>query len=233
MTHAAVLEALSDEQVVGRVRGGDVALFGILMRRHTQRLHRAARAITWDDHEARDVVQNTYVRAYEYLDQFAGRAKFSTWLTRIAVHEALTRRDRARRFMDIEEAAPMLPCHRDNPEQQASDRELAEALEEAIGALPDIHRSVFMLREVDGLSTAETAARLEITKQATKSRLHRARMRLRNRLSTHVRACHLHGSAHSVQEPDNLRPTVAAEAMTQSGDPEMPSDEQVVERVWA
>ena len=233
VTHGGVLEALPDEQIVRRVRGGDVALFGILMRRHTQRLYRAARAITGNDHEARDIVQETYVRAYEHLDQFAGRARFSTWLTRIAVHEALTRKDRGRRLVDLDEATPMLPCPRSDPEHEASDRELAEALEEAIGGLPDIHRSVFMLREVDGLSTAETAARLEITKQATKSRLHRARMRLRNRLLAHVGAHGLAGSAHSTQDTDTLRPTMAAGGRTHGSHPEMPSDEQVVERVWA
>jgi RNA polymerase sigma-70 factor (ECF subfamily) len=203
------------------------------MRRHTQRLYRAARAITGDDHEARDIVQETYVRAYQYLDQFAGRARFSTWLTRIAVNEALTRKHRARRLADIEEASPTLRCPRSDPEREVSDRELAEALEEAIGRLPDIHRSVFILRELDGLSTAETAARLEITKQATKSRMHRARMQLRDRLFAHVGARGRLDSVDSTQETDPLRPTVAAGGRPHRGDPETPSDEQILERAWA
>jgi RNA polymerase sigma-70 factor (ECF subfamily) len=87
-------EPLSDEEVVARVLAGETAMFEIVMRRHNQRLYRVARAILRNDGEAEDVMQDAYVRAYEHLDQFAGRAKFSTWLTRIAVHEALARQPR-------------------------------------------------------------------------------------------------------------------------------------------
>ena len=88
-------EPLSDEEVVARVLAGETGMFEIVMRRHNQRLYRVARAILRNDGEAEDVMQDAYVRAYEHLDQFAGRAKFSTWLTRIAVHEALARQHRA------------------------------------------------------------------------------------------------------------------------------------------
>ena len=88
-------DPLSDEEVVARVLAGETSMFEIVMRRYNQRLYRVARAILRNDSEAEDVMQDAYVRAYEHLDQFAGRAKFSTWLTRIAVHEALTRRRRA------------------------------------------------------------------------------------------------------------------------------------------
>ena len=179
---------LSDEAIVERVRGGDVALLEILMRRYDQRLYRAARAIVRDDDEAKDVVQDAFARAYEHLSAFAGRVTFSTWLTRIAVHEALARTRRAGHLVEIEETMPMLSPPVRGPEQQVSDRELAEALEVAIDALPDAYRSVFMLRDVEGLSTAETAACLEITEQTTKTRLHRARALLRNRLFARARA---------------------------------------------
>ena len=95
-------EPLSDEEVVARVLAGQTAMFEIVMRRHNQRLYRVARAILRNDGEAEDVMQDAYVRAYEHLDQFAGRAKFSTWLTRIAVHEALARQHRGNRFQESE-----------------------------------------------------------------------------------------------------------------------------------
>src|SRR5438105_15128913 len=87
---------LADEEVVHRVLAGETALFEILMRRYNQRLYRVARAILREDAEAEDVMQDAYVRAYQHLDQFAGRAKFSTWLTRIAVHEPLAPAPRAK-----------------------------------------------------------------------------------------------------------------------------------------
>src|SRR5512144_1472201 len=95
-------EPLSDEEVVTRVLAGETGLFEIIMRRHNQRLYRVARAILRNDAEAEDVMQDAYVRAYEHLGQFAGKAKFSTWLTRIAVHESLSRRRRVKRHQELE-----------------------------------------------------------------------------------------------------------------------------------
>src|SRR6266851_7235327 len=95
---------LTDEELVTRVLNGETALFEILMRRYNQRLYRVARSILRDDGEAEDVMQDAYVRAYQHLGQFAGRAKFSTWLTRIAVHEALARAHRGKRYDALEGA---------------------------------------------------------------------------------------------------------------------------------
>ena len=92
---------LSDEEVVARVRAGDTALFEVLMRRYNQRLYRVARSVLGNDSEAEDVMQETYVRAYAHLDQFAGRSAFSTWLTKIAVYEALARARRSSRFDSV------------------------------------------------------------------------------------------------------------------------------------
>src|SRR5881396_660219 len=105
---ASQLAALTDEEIVERILGGETALFELLMRRYNQRLYRIARAIVRDDGEAEDVTQDAFVRAYEHLDQFAGRARFSTWLTRIAVHEASARVRRRGRQTDIEESMPTL-----------------------------------------------------------------------------------------------------------------------------
>ncbi|HUK87498.1 MAG TPA: RNA polymerase sigma factor [Terriglobales bacterium] len=181
--------SLSDEEVVERVLSGDTALFEILMRRYNQRLYRAARSILREDAESEDVMQDAYVRAYQHLRQFAGRAKFSTWLTRIAVHEALARLRRRNRFQDLHPVATpegdgmeLIKSHDRDPEQQAGNAELRLLLEEAVAALPEGYRSVFMLREVEQMSTQETAEALELTEATVKVRLHRAHALLRRAL---------------------------------------------------
>src|SRR5438067_6572177 len=130
-------EPLSDEEVVARVLAGETGMFEIVMRRHNQRLYRVARAILRNDVEAEDVMQDAYVRAYEHLGQFAGRAKFSTWLTRIAVHEALARQRRRRRYEALD-ASPnsqgenmMFPSNAPNPEQEAAAAQTNGMLEAA------------------------------------------------------------------------------------------------------
>jgi RNA polymerase sigma-70 factor (ECF subfamily) len=177
---------LSDEDVVARVRGGDTAVFEILMRRYNQRLFRAARAILRDDADAEDAVQGAYLAAYTHLDQFAGAARFSTWLTRIAVREALgkLRTRRRRGEVDLEGKEEMLMSDEtdDSPEKHAARRELAGVLESAVDALPEIYRIVFMMREIEQLSTQETADVLELSEEAVKVRLHRARAMLRENI---------------------------------------------------
>jgi RNA polymerase sigma-70 factor (ECF subfamily) len=180
------MSTLSDEQVVARVRAGETQLFELIIRRHNQRIYRAARAILRDDGEAEDVMQDAYVRAYAHLHEFEGRALFSTWLTRIAVHEALARLRRRRRFqpMDAEsqetQAMPTAPPS--TPEQHASDGEIRAVVEKAIDSLPDEFRSVFVLRAVEEMSGAETAECLGIPEETVKTRLHRARARLQETL---------------------------------------------------
>jgi len=180
---------LSDEEVVARVLAGEKNLFEIVMRRYNQRLYRVARAILRNDSEAEDVMQDAYVRAYAHLGQFAGRAKFSTWLTRIAVHEALMRLRRGNRFQELapmseREEDPMegFPSIAMNPEQQASNSEVRRLLEEAVEQLPEAYRTVFMLRDVEEMSTIETATVLDLTEENVKVRLHRARALLRKSL---------------------------------------------------
>ena len=191
MVSGAVLErwsGLSDEQVVNQVLDGQTALFEVLMRRHNERLYRAARAILRDDREAEDVMQQAYVNAYAHLRQFDGRAAFATWLTRIAVHEALARVRRRGRFEALDphsasgEEFPMRPTSTPDPERQAMSREMAALIEEAVDRLPDGMREVFVLREVQGLDTAETASSLGISDDAVKTRLSRAKAALRRDL---------------------------------------------------
>jgi RNA polymerase sigma-70 factor (ECF subfamily) len=182
-------DRLPDEEVVQRVLGGEVALFEILMRRHNRRLYRVARAIVTDEGEAEEVMQQAYFNAYTHLSQFAGRARFSTWLTKIAVYEALARARRRERFEPIDEGAgadegemSRLVAKEPDPEQQALTGELRWLLETVIDALPEAYRSVFVLRMVEGLSTAETAECLGINEETVKTRLHRARGHLRETL---------------------------------------------------
>jgi RNA polymerase sigma-70 factor (ECF subfamily) len=134
-------------------------------------------------------MQDAYVRAYEHLDQFAGRAKFSTWLTSIAVHEALARQHRGNRYQELEpmserEGDPMdrFASSAPDPEQQASNSEIRSLLEEAVEKLPDPYRTIFMLRDIEEMSTTDAADVLEITEENVKVRLHRARALLRKSL---------------------------------------------------
>lgn len=180
---------LSDEEVVRRVLAGETALFEVIMRRYNERLYRAARAITRNDSLAEEIMQSAYVRAYEHLDQFAGRASFGSWLTRIAVNESLARVRDAHRFSETEgEGDPMdrFASPSRDPEQTAANSELSRLLETLIEALPDNVRSVFMLREVEGMSTTETASALEITEESVRVRLFRARAALRDSLAAHA-----------------------------------------------
>src|SRR5262245_880640 len=140
------LAALADEEIVERILEGETALFELIMRRYNQRLYRITRAIVRDDAEAEDVTQDAYVRAFEHLGQFAGRARFSTWLTRIAVNEATARLRRRGHQTDIEESMPTLASSAAGPEQHAANHELGEAIESAVDALPEVYASVFMLR---------------------------------------------------------------------------------------
>jgi RNA polymerase sigma-70 factor, ECF subfamily len=184
-------ETWSDEEVVARVRGGDHHVFEILMRRYNQRLFRAARAILRDDADAEDAVQQAYLAAYRHLDQFAGTARFSTWLTRIAVREALGRLRTRKRRGEVEldgaaEEAMMRDQPDDSPEHYTERRELVGVLEAAVDALPEIYRIVFMMREIEQLSTEETADVLELSEDAVKVRLHRARGMLRQGLYERV-----------------------------------------------
>ena len=171
-----------DDELVARVLAGDTERFEILMRRYNHRLFRTARAVLRDDAEAEDVVQDAWVRAFTKLGQFAGRASLATWLTRITLHEALARRRRRARHTPLAEHETTLPARTPRPEDAVGVRQLAAALEAATDALPAPYRTVFVLRDVEGLGIAETAACLGVPEATVKTRLHRARGLLRARL---------------------------------------------------
>lgn len=187
---AAAPTTLSDEEVVERVLAGDTSLFEILMRRSNQRLFRVARGILADDGEAEDVMQDAYVRAFRELASFRGEARFSTWLTRIACHEALARAQKRRRLVSISGLGggepPDPPAPTANPEQDLENRELQTVLREAVEVLPDPLRAVFCLREIEGLSTEQTADALGLTIENVRVRLHRAKLGLRQTLDARI-----------------------------------------------
>jgi RNA polymerase sigma-70 factor (ECF subfamily) len=187
---AAVAPAtLSDEEVVARVLEGETALFEILMRRHNQQVFRAARAILRDEREAEDVMQEAYVNAYSHLMQFDRRARFSTWLTKIAVYEALGRARRRGRYESLDDGSveTLMPITTSpDPEREAFGRELGTLIESAVDRLGDGYREVFMLRQVQGLSTAETAEVLGVSEDVVKTRFSRARHALQSDLLNRV-----------------------------------------------
>jgi RNA polymerase sigma-70 factor (ECF subfamily) len=183
--------ALSDEEVVDRVLAGDTSLFEILMRRYNQRLFRVARGILADDAEAEDVMQEAWVRAFRELARFRGEARFATWLTRIACHEALARARKGRRWVRLVPSAgggepPEPPSAAIGPEREMENRELQSVLREAVEILPDPLRAVFCLREIEGLSTEQTADALDLSIENVRVRLHRAKRSLRETLDARI-----------------------------------------------
>jgi RNA polymerase sigma-70 factor, ECF subfamily len=169
--HAHALAELSDHQLIDRVRGGARADFEVLVRRHNQRLFRAARGILKSDAEAEDVVQQTWLDVYRNLAQFRGDAAFTTWATRICIHAALAH---ARKQPVVAEVVDGVAPD-STPEAATANAELSGVLEDVLSKLPQASREVVVLRDVLELDTAETAASLGISEEAVRVRLHRAR----------------------------------------------------------
>jgi len=182
-----------DVALVAQVRAGDVAAYDTLVRKYERQIFRIAQHITQNREDAEDVMQDAFLKAYEKLDQFQGNSKFYTWLVRIAVNESLMRLRKRRTgklvSMDEDVQTDEGSVPRDfadwapNPEQNYTQAELAEILKKTIQGLPQGFRVVFVLRDVDGLSTEETAETLGLSVPAVKSRLLRARLQLRERLT--------------------------------------------------
>lgn len=191
-------EPVSEElALVQAAKAGDVGSFEQLVRRYDRNVFRIAQHITQNREDAEDVVQDAFLKAYSNLAQFQGQSKFYTWLVRIAVNEALMklRKRRPERMVSLDEdvkteedsvpreVADWSP----NPEQQYSQAELKDILGKTIQGLPPGFRTVFVLRDVEGLSTEETAEALELSVPAVKSRLLRARLQLRERLNRYFK----------------------------------------------
>jgi RNA polymerase sigma-70 factor, ECF subfamily len=186
-----------DVALVARAREGDVQAFEKLVKQYDRQVFRIAQHITQNREDAEDVVQDAFLKAYEKLEQFQGNSKFYTWLVRIAVNESLMRlrRRRTGKMVSIDEDVETdegsmprdLADWSPDPEQLYGQSELAEILRKTIQGLPPGFRIVFVLRDVEGLSTEETAETLGLSVPAVKSRLLRARLQLRERLSRYFR----------------------------------------------
>jgi RNA polymerase sigma-70 factor, ECF subfamily len=191
-------EQVSDElALVQAAKAGDVSAFEQLVKRYDRNVFRIAQHITQNREDAEDVVQDAFLKAYENLEQFQGQSKFYTWLVRIAVNEALMklRRRRPERMVSLDEEVKTeedsIPREvadwSPNPEQLYSQSELRDILSKTIQGLPPSFRTVFVLRDVEGLSTEETAEALDLSIPAVKSRLLRARLQLRERLNRYFK----------------------------------------------
>lgn len=193
-----VNEPATDEMALVRAaKNGDIGAFEQLVNRYDRNVFRIAQHITRNREDAEDVVQEAFLKAYGNLSHFQEQSKFYTWLVRIAVNEALMklRRRRPERMVSLDEdvktdedsipreVADWSP----NPEQQFDQAELKEILTKTINGLPPSFRTVFVLRDVEGLSTEETAEALNLSIPAVKSRLLRARLQLRERLSKYFK----------------------------------------------
>lgn len=181
-----------EDVLIEKAKAGDFETFGQLASRYERRVYRLARNITQSDEDAEDILQDTFIKAYEHLPSFQGQSKFYTWLVRIAVNESLMklRKRKSDRSVSLDEniSTDEEPIAReiavwDNPEQQYSRTEMREILDEAIAGLKPIFRTVFVLRDVEELSTEETAEALGLSIAAVKSRLLRARLQLRDKLT--------------------------------------------------
>ena len=184
--------ALDDLELAAQAKQGDRAAFTELVDRYARNIFRLARHITKNDQDAEDVLQETFLKAYSRLDQFHGDSKFYTWLVRIGVNESLMkiRRRKDGKFVPLDQEIETgegtlvkeLPADVENPEEHYGREEIREALSRAIDSLADTYKTVFVLRDVDGLSTEETAQALELSVPAVKSRLLRARLQMRDKL---------------------------------------------------
>ena len=193
MTQSSAQPAYSDESaLVARAKAGDAEAFTELVNRYERRIFRLAKHITQNEEDAEDVLQDAFLKAYEHVGGFQEQSKFYTWLVRIAVNEALMklRKRRSGKVFSLDEAVDTGEetvareiAVWDDPEQRYSQKELRAILQQAIDGLAPIFRTVFVLRDVDELSTEETASVLGISIPAVKSRLLRARLQLRDKLT--------------------------------------------------
>jgi RNA polymerase sigma-70 factor, ECF subfamily len=198
MAEFSVQTAFSDESaLVARAKQGDGLAFTQLVDRYDRKIFRLAKHITQNQEDAEDVLQDTFLKAYEHVNGFQEQSKFYTWLVRIAVNEALMklRKRRSGKIFSLDEAVDTgeetvtreIAVWDDNPEQRYTREEMHAILQQAIDSLAPIFRTVFVLRDVDDLSTEETATALGISVPAVKSRLLRARLQLRDKLTRHFK----------------------------------------------
>ena len=190
---ASALAGIDELTLVNQAREGDTMAFGELVRRYEAKIFRLAQHITGNREDAEDVLQETFLKAYEHLEQFQGNSKFYTWIVRIAVNQALMklRRKKTDKSVSLDETIDTgedtivreIAAWDEDPEQRFSREELGGILDSAVEGLEPPYRSVFVLRDIEELSTEETAQALGLSIPAVKSRLLRARLQLREKLT--------------------------------------------------
>ncbi len=193
MSTSAPSIPFDETALVAAAKGGDNAAFSELIRHYDRRVFRMAKQITQNDDDAEDVLQETFLKAYTHLDDFQGNSKFYTWIVRIAVNEALMklRKRRSDRTVPLDdpidtgedEVVREIAVWDQNPEDTYSQEELAVILDDAVKSLKPAYRTVFILRDIEEMSIEETAAALNLSISAVKSRLLRARLQLREKLT--------------------------------------------------
>lgn len=192
------LTDITEHELVARVAAGDARAFEILMRRYNRRLYRTARSILKNDAEAEDAVQEAYWKAYQAMGGFRADAQLSTWLTRIVINESLARLRRNKRRTDVIQSTEDLSVEMkvtrmettsnfdERPDQMAWRAEMRTLIEHKLDTLPDVYRTVFMLRAVEGMPAVEVAAVLDIPEATVRSRFFRARRMMREALSDEI-----------------------------------------------
>lgn len=185
-----------DALLVRGVRDRNEAAIRAIMQQNNRRLFRVARGILRNDAEAEDVVQETYVRAFTHLESFRGESSFATWLTRIAMNEALGRARRLRPHVELSDLKSGVleaqiiqfpqSSNPSDPEKSMAQREIRHVVERAVDELPEAFRIVFITRVIEGMSVEETAELLQLKPETVKTRLHRARTLLRNHVERQI-----------------------------------------------
>jgi RNA polymerase sigma-70 factor (ECF subfamily) len=193
MTPTPIAALPEESLLVQRAQAGDAQAFTELVNRYQRKIYRLAKNITRNDEDAEDVLQEAFLKAYEHLGSFEGHSKFYTWIVRIAVNEALMKLRKRRGDKEVsldepvelgeEEVKREIAVWEDNPEQRYTREEMGQILSEAVDGLKEDFRTVFVLRDIEELSTEETAETLGISVPAVKSRLLRARLALREKLT--------------------------------------------------
>ena len=191
------MEGFDEAALVARAREGDSQAYNQLINRYSPKIYRLAKHITQHDEDAEDVLQETFLKAFQHLGDFQGQSKFYTWIVRIAVNQALMklRRRKTDKSVSLDDTIDTgedtvvreIAAWDPNPEQRYSQEELHEILDAAVQSLAPPYRSVFMLRDVEDLSTEETAEALNLSVPAVKSRLLRARLQLREKLTRYFK----------------------------------------------
>lgn len=178
-------QALKDEELVLRILNGETHLYEMLMRKFNQQLYRISISIINDDQEVEDIMQITYLNAYRNLANFKHHSSFSTWLTKILINESLLHKKRKSKLEKTLMESEYNDQHTETPLDNLMNKELKEILEKAVAALPEKYRIVFMMREVQGMSTNETMEALDLGESNVKIRLTRAKEMLRTELNTY------------------------------------------------